>query len=112
MNTLTLNLPISIKQLSLKLNPKVFWVFGFILVISLLVCYILQVNFMTKETYLIQDYQKKIGELSRENQILEINFSQQNSLSNIETIAKNLNFEKVDKIHYIQVLESQVVQNK
>jgi len=112
MNTLTLHLPIATKQLSLKLSLKTFWILSIILTITLLVFYIFQINLMTKETYLIQEYQKKIGELSRENKILEINLSQQNSLSNIETLIKNLNFEKIDKIHYLQVLEGQVVQNK
>jgi len=112
MNTLTLHLPITTKQLSFKLSLKTFWVFSIILAITLLVFYISQVNLMTRETYLIQEHQKKIGELSKENEILEINLSQQNSLSNIEILVKNLNFEKIDKIHYIQVLESQVVQNK
>jgi len=112
MNTLVLAPPILIKKISLRFNLKLFWVTGFILLSATLVLYIFQVNLMTKEIYLIQNYQKKISELSRENKILEISLSQQNSLSNIETLAKNLNFEKITKIHYIQVLESQVVQNK
>jgi len=107
MNVLTLPLPISIKQISL--NLKIFWILTIILTITFLVFYILQVNLMTKETYLIRDYQKTIKELSRENKILEINFSQENSLSHLEVLVKNLNLEKTDKIHYIQVLESQVV---
>ncbi len=64
---------------------------------------------MIRETYLIQNYQRKIKELSQENKTLEINFFQANSLSTIESLVKNLNFEKVERIHYIQVLESQVV---
>jgi len=111
MNTLILNPPILIKQLSLKLNLKVIWILGFILLSVLLIFYIFQVNLMTKEIYLIQKYQRNINYLSRENKTLEINLSQQNSLSNIETLVKALNFEKADKIRYIQVLESQVVQN-
>lgn len=112
MNTLTLYPPIFIKQLSLRLSPKIIWFLGFILALVLLVFYIFQVNLMTKEIYSIQNYQRKINDLSRENKILEINLSQQNSLSNIETLARGLNFEKVDKIRYIQVLESQVAKNK
>ncbi len=109
MNIITLPLPISIKQISLKLSLKTFWVLSIILTIAFLVFYIFQVNLMTTETYLIQYYQKKIKELSRENKTLEINFSQENSLSHLEVLVGNLNLEKADKIHYIQVLEGQVV---
>jgi len=92
-----------------KIGLKAFWILSFISIISLLIFYIFQVNAMIGETYLIQNYQRKIKELSQENKTLEINFSQANSLSTIESLVKNLNFEKVERIHYIQVLESQVV---
>ena len=109
MNVLTLPLPVSAKQISLKLSLRTFWVLSIALTIIFLVLYVFQVNLMTKESYLTQDYQKKIKELSRENKTLEITFSEGNSLSNLELLVKNLNLEKTDKVHYIQVLESQVV---
>jgi len=95
-----------------KIGLRAFWILSFISIISLLIFYVFQVNSMIGETYLIQNYQRKINELSRENKTLGINFYQANSLSTIESLVKNLNFEKVEQIHYIQVLESQVVANK
>ena len=95
-----------------KISLKFFWILSFISVISLLIFYIFQVNSMIGETYLIQNYQRKIKELFQENKTLEVNFYQANSLSTIENLVKNLNFEKVEQVHYIQVLESQVVANE
>ncbi|XOB41708.1 MAG: hypothetical protein ACKKMS_03260 [Candidatus Nealsonbacteria bacterium] len=113
MNSYSLTQSISQRLIVLPKLPKIglkaFWILSFISIISLLIFYIFQVNAMIGETYLIQNYQRKIKELSQENKTLEINFSQANSLSTIETLVKNLNFEKVERIHYIQVLESQVV---
>jgi len=108
-NILTLNPPISIKRLPMRLSLRAFWIFSFISIISLLVLYIFQVNFLVSENYLIQDYQKKLNVLTRENRDLEIRFEQVNSLENIESLLSALNFEKVNKIHYIRVLEGEIV---
>lgn len=108
----TLNFPISIARsfpLKLKFNLKLFWIISFILITTLLGFYIFQVNSLTGETYQVQNFQKKINELSVENEILEIKLAKLNSLVNIETLIDKFNFEKVDKIHYIQILESQIV---
>ena len=74
-----------------------------------MVSYIFQVNALTFESYQIQNYQKKIENLTRENKILEINSFRMNSLANIKNEIQNLGFQKIDKIHYIQILESQMV---
>ena len=116
MNSYSLTQSISQRLVVLPKFPKIglkfFWILSFISIISLLIFYIFQVNAMIGKIYLIQNYQRKINELSRENKTLGINFYQANSLSTIESLVKNLNFEKVERIHYIQVLESQVVANK
>ena len=111
-NTSILNFPISIVRalpLKLRFNLKLFWIFSLILIITLLVFYIFQFNALTSETYKIQDSQKKINELFSENENLEIKLAKLNSLASIETLIKEFDFEKVDKIHYIQILESQIV---
>lgn len=107
-----LNFPTSIIRafpLKLRFNSKLFWIFSLVLIISLLVFYIFQFNAFTSENYKIQDSQKKINGLSSENEILEIRLAKFNSLATIETLIKEFNFEKVDKIHYIQISESQIV---
>lgn len=100
------------KVVSLKLPKVSFRVFWFLTALSiavLLVFYIFQVNAEISERYLIQEYQKRISEVSKENQNLEISSAQINSLDNITLLLEELNFEKTDKIHYIQALDTQVV---
>ena len=113
MNTiLVLNPPLSILRslvLKIKFSWKKFWIANFVLIIALLVTYIVQVNSLARETYQIIDYQKKINSLDQENETLISDGLKLSSLSNIETTIKDYGFEKTQKIHYIQVLERQVV---
>lgn len=79
------------------------------LIVLFLGFHIFQIN-NTIVSYIFQtqNYQRKIEELIKENKILEINLIQKESLKNFEEKIKNLNFEKTNKIYYIQVLENQV----
>ena len=95
--------------LKIKFSWKKFWITSFFLIIALLVTYIVQVNSLTRETYQIKDYQKKINKISQENETLISDGLKLSSLSSIETTIKDYGFEKTQKIHYIQVLERQVV---
>ncbi len=99
-NTLTLNLT--------KFS-RAFWLLGILLIITFLVFYVFQVNAEVSERYLIQEYQKRINEISKENQNLEISSAQISSLDNITLLLQEFNFEKTGKIHYIRVLDTQVV---
>ncbi len=92
-----------------RINLRVFWLLSILLTITFLVFYIFQVNAEASERYSIQEYQKRIAEISKENQSLEISSAQINSLDNLTILLKELNFEKTDKIHYIRVLDTQVV---
>lgn len=64
---------------------------------------------MTKNLYLIKNCEKKIKNLSHEDEILKIKFSQVNSLKSLESLVQNLNYERVSQVYYIQVLEGMVV---
>ena len=97
--------PISIK---INFSRRIFWILNFILII-LLGLYIFQVGTLTQAIYLIKDYEKKLDSLSKENEILEINFSKSNSLSNLENFLSKENFVKSNKVKYIQILESSVL---
>lgn len=88
---------------------RYFCILCFISILPLLVFYIFQVNKAVSENYLLERHKRKLNEIIQESKNLEINFFQKNSLGNIETLTKNLEFEKVDKVHYIQVLEGKVV---
>lgn len=112
MNTITLNPPLSIIRpltLRLRINLKIFWILSFSLILSLSAFYVFQVNSVVSENYQIQNYQRKLNEFSQENGTLEINSAQVNSLGNVEKQIQELGFEKVGKIHYLRVLETQVV---
>jgi len=113
MATYTFNHPIfynRLHSLSLpKLSLKLFWILGFVLVLSLSIFYVFQVNEITKETYLTKNYLKEIDSISQGNRILEINFAHTSYLGDIEKNVQTLNFEKVKKIKYIQILEGSLV---
>ena len=110
--TLTLNPPF-ITNYNLSLRRKIilkgFLVLGILSIVSLLVFYIFQINNEVSERYLIEKYERRISEIIKEKQNLEINSFQVSSLENIIGLLEPLNFEKTDKIHYIRVSDRQVV---
>ncbi len=111
-HTLILNPPFILKgNLSLKwrIGLKVFWVLSVLLIVTLLVFYIFQVNRGVSERYSIQKYENRLIELSKENQNLEISSVQVISLDNILSLLENSGFEKTDKVYYIKVPDTQVV---
>ncbi len=109
-NTLILNLPLP-AHYRLTLNFRFFYLI-FFLVMPLLVFYIFQISSVVSESYQLQRYQKKIDELSGENKFLEINSVKVNSLESVDIRVQELGFEKIGKIHYIQIPDSSVVIKK
>jgi len=61
---------------------------------------------MMRSGYVIKSYQDQVNQLIKENKNLEINLAQISYLDNIKAQTQELNFQKVQKIKYIQVLES------
>lgn len=82
---------------------------GVILIITLLILFFFQQNILVKQRDLLQIQTNKITSLSKTNEDLEMSFLEKNHLKNIEEIAKQLNFTKAEKIHYIKVLGGTVV---
>lgn len=115
MNTYTLSYPASSKKLVLpnlfRIKLKTLWALALIPILILLIVYVFQVIEMGEATYAIKLDQRKLAELSRENENLEIGFFQKSSLDNIENKICELGFEKVEKIHYIQILGSSIVKD-
>lgn len=111
-NTAVSSLIISIPVFKLSSLKKIFWILTFFFAISALVFYVFQINTFTKERYLIRDYETKINYLSQKNKILEINFSKANSLGNMGVYVQNQNFEKIENVEYIRVLEGTVAKNQ
>jgi len=110
-NVLILNPPISFSfplRIKQKYSLKNFLILNIILIVLLIGFCIFQVNSLITKGYLVQNYEKQLNDLTVENEGLEIKFGKINSLENIDTLVKNLNFEKVDKIYYIRILEGQM----
>jgi len=103
-NTIALSLPISSIS-RIRINLKALWIFGFIFILSVLAVSILQINFYSKEVYLIHNYEQKIAQLTKLNKALEIDFSKVNSLGNVGSYVQNNVFVKTDKVEYISLLE-------
>lgn len=102
----------SISEISLpKINLRKIWIFGFILITLLLVFYIFQISEITTATFAISKQEQEITRLLQQNKDLQIGFSKENSLANLETILNGLNYEKVNKVYYIRVMDSQMVVN-
>lgn len=94
------------KVIAINQNLKIL---SILLVVALLVFYIFQVNNEISKRYLIQSYKQKISEITKENKNLEVKAVQINSLDKIIGLLEPLNFEKTEKIHYIRILDKQVV---
>lgn len=110
-NVLILNPPISFSfplRIKQKYSLKNFLILNIILIVFLIGLCIFQVNSLISKGYLVQNYEKQLNNLTVENKNLEIKFGKINSLENLDALVKNLNFEKVDKIYYIRILEGQV----
>ena len=71
--------------------------------------YVFQVNTEISDRYLIQEYTKKIAQFSKDNKVLEISSARANSLDKLALMVDSLDFERIDKIHYIKVLSTHAV---
>jgi len=90
--------------------PRFSWmILGTVLIALFLVFYIYQVTQITKAGFFISNYERQIAEFSQESQSLETNFPHLNSLANLETILNNLDYEKVEKVHYLRLPGTTVV---
>lgn len=97
-----------IKTLILKQNKKILILVAFSIIFSLLISYIFQINNLVSKSYSLQSYQKNIEKISLENEKMESNLAGAGSLQNAEIRISELGFEKITKIHYIQILENTV----
>ncbi len=82
---------------------------GISLILGLLFLQIFQLNDIVEKLYLISDQKKNLSQLSEENKVLKLEFSQNGSLKNLEDLAAKLDFEKVKEIKYIQITKDSFV---
>ncbi len=111
-NTLALRQPFATvfpARLARKSFLKALMTLIFLATISLLIFYVLQINYFAKETYTVQNYEKQLSQISQETESLEISFSNNDSLANIDGYIQGNNFQKTSQTKFIQLLESTVV---
>ncbi len=117
-NSLTLNPPFVLKNslsLKAKFTLRRFYFAGILLIIILSVFYIFQANAEVSKKYLVQQYENELNQILNKNQNLIIDSVHLNSLDGVAALLEEsvqsggLSFEKIDKIHYIQILDTQFV---
>ena len=91
-----------------RINLRKIFIPGLILVGSLIIFYIFQINEVTKTSFLIYKQEAEIAAVSQQILDLEAGLSAENSLISLENIFHELNYEKVSKVHYIQVPDNGV----
>ncbi len=91
-----------------KFNLKTAWFMVFSLIVSLAGFYVFQVSAITEKSFTIANLERQVAGLDKEFKNLQINFSDTSSMSGLEGALVARGYEKVGKIHYIQVLESTV----
>lgn len=91
---------------------RILSVLSFAALIVLSIFYIFQVNKEVGERYLIEDYQKRIDVIAKNNQALEITLGETNSLDKLTAMIGGLNLERAEKVSYIKVLGNMVVTSR
>jgi hypothetical protein len=90
------------------MNWKMICFSGFLMCIFALIFYIYQINILTKGTYLINSYDKKIAEISEVNKKLEVSFAENSFLGEVLVKTQQLDFQKTSSVKYIQIPASSV----
>jgi hypothetical protein len=91
-----------------RINLRKIWILSIFSIIILSFLYIVQVNSITNKSYLLHSLQAKLEKLSEENDELEVWLTKNEPLPNLEVLAQNLNFEKIDRVQYLKAFEGPV----
>lgn len=95
-----------IQSISLpKVNWKMFYVFGILASLMMLVSYVFFVNQLTRGSYLIKQYEKEMSQLIDKTNVLESGADQTGLLNTVMDRAYVLGFEKTNNITYVQILK-------
>ena len=83
-------------------------ILGFLIIVILLILYIIQVNHLARARFEVASHEKEMSQLFQENKNWEIYYSQTNSLASLDSLLNESNYVRVDKVHYIQILDDTV----
>ncbi len=92
-----------------RINFRTIYILSFLLMVAFLFNYVHQISSLARETYLIEGYQRKIEEYSREKNSLEYSLLENNSFTYIDRIAKDMDFVEAERPSYIKILSGEVV---
>lgn len=95
--------------LSFQKNLKILSIFGFIIA-SLMILYIFQFLDFNSKTFAISKMQSNISQIAKINKDLEIQISKQGLISQIDQLAQESNFEKINHIDYLKIGPESVAQ--
>jgi hypothetical protein len=70
---------------------------------------LLEISLLTKDVSFIEITKKKIDQISKENQKLEDEVLNSNSISNLDQFLEKSSLVKAEKVKFIQILEGGVV---
>lgn len=93
-------------------NWKFLYAMGVGMALALLVVYVWQINALTGGTYLLKDYNKQLDALTKENAALQQKFAQTDFLGSTMSQARELNFEKITEVTYLQILDDSLASAK
>lgn len=91
-----------------EINWRIVCFAGFIIILPLLVFYVWQINDLTRDSYLVNSYEKQISQLSNENKNLEVSFAESSFLGQALVKIRALNFQKTTSVKYIQIPDNSV----
>jgi len=91
-----------------KICPRSLTIISVVSIAVLLFIYIMQVNRLAETRFEVSTYKKEITRLFQENKNSEIYYSQKNSLASLDSLLENSNYIRIDKVHYIQMLEDTI----
>ena len=111
-NKVQKNLQAKVDSVSLPvINWKVACFIGIIMVSILSIFYVWQVNSLTQDSYMLNNYQHKIDKLTVENKNLQVSFAEDSFLGQALVKIQALNFQKItsaDSVKYVQIPDSSV----
>lgn len=102
-----------VSKLGTKNIARLFWLLVAFAIVSLSVLYIYQVVSRTTEEYSLREKENLLLTLRTENKELVTQMAQANSLNNLASLVeKDLGFERVNTISYIELSDNQIVERE
>ena len=91
-----------------RIRLKTVLISSFLLILAFSLLYIFQVNNLTLKTKKLSLIQDQLERYSQGNENLEIKLTESDSFSDLEILAADLDFEKIQEIRYISSIEGTV----